>query len=181
MTANSVTSFLNTAAYVPSQIPVPSAPEPVIYCSQRWCLRVIDNIPEAHTALGYYSLFTGNWVAAEQYVLRALEINPSFSAAHVTYSYLSVLGRQEQAILAAKRGLELDPVSPIVATMAAAVHHWAGRLDDALRYLQDCIGMNPRFCTAHQLLPPGSRSNGENPARRYVQRESLSSCFLTHL
>jgi TolB-like protein/tetratricopeptide (TPR) repeat protein len=126
-------------------------------------LALCHDIAEAHTALSGYRLFSGDWVGAEQYILRALEINPSFSFAHVVRSYLlSIMGHQEQATLAAKRALALDPVSPIVGTMAACVHHFAGRREESLRYLQDCIEMNPRFRPAHQILTLVHESMGES-------------------
>jgi len=126
-------------------------------------LAVCDDIAEAHLALGVYKFFIADWAAAEHRILSALEINPSLSLAHVTRSYLlSVLGHQGQAVLVAKRGLALDPLSPLVSTMAACVHHWAGRPDEALQYLQNCMEMNPLFCPAHQILPLVHEAMGES-------------------
>jgi TolB-like protein/Tfp pilus assembly protein PilF len=116
-------------------------------------LALCDDIPEAHIALAWNGLWAADWTAMEHGVLRALEINPSFSLAYVVHSYwLSIMGRREQAIVAAKRALELDPASPIIATTVAFVHYWGGHLKEALRYLRDCLEMDPRFCPAHLTL-----------------------------
>ena len=49
-----------------------------------------------------------------------MTLNPAYSEIHTFYPlYLGALGRSEEALVVAKRALDLDPVSP-------AVHHSGG-------------------------------------------------------
>ena len=111
-------------------------------------------MPDAHTALGYAQLYhDADWLAAESSFLRALEINPSSSPAYMGHSQLlTVLARHGEAICAAKRARELDPLSPIVNTMLAFALCMAGELEEALECSRSGIEMTPSFSTAHAVL-----------------------------
>lgn len=76
-------------------------------------LRLDENLAEAHTSLGCVEMILNwNWASAEREFKRAIELNPSYSPAHVLYAnYLAAVGRSDESVAEAKRSLELDPFS----------------------------------------------------------------------
>jgi DNA-binding winged helix-turn-helix (wHTH) protein/tetratricopeptide (TPR) repeat protein len=134
-------------------------------------LALSDDMAEAHLALAWRWIWAADWPAAENSILRALEVDPGLALAHAANAYLLfALGSRKRAIAAAKRALALSPASPIVATLVATLHCWAGRLEEARRNLQDCLAVDPRFCPAHMtmsvVLEADSRLNEAADAAR---------------
>jgi len=76
-------------------------------------LRIDDTLAEAHAALGYIALvYDWNWQATEQYLKRAIELNPGYAAAHQWQGELLLARSQPSAATEAfRRALELDPLS----------------------------------------------------------------------
>lgn len=76
-------------------------------------LRLDENLAEAHTSLACVELILNwNWKAAEREFKRAIELNPSYTPAHIWYAhYLAAMGRSDESVAEAKRSLELDPLS----------------------------------------------------------------------
>ena len=72
-----------------------------------------STLPETRTALAASLANDGAFEAAEREFKRAIELGPSNAHAHFLYSLLLVaLGRGEEALRAADRALELDPLGP---------------------------------------------------------------------
>ncbi len=73
-----------------------------------------DDLSEGHASLGF-SLHAGNyeWSKAEHHLRRAIELNPSNANAYVWYSMvLFTEGRFDEGLAFARRGVELDPMTP---------------------------------------------------------------------
>jgi TolB-like protein/DNA-binding winged helix-turn-helix (wHTH) protein len=90
-------------------------------------LRLDENLAEAHTSLACVEMILNwNWTGAEREFKRAIELNPSYSAAHVWYAhYLAAMGRSDESVAEAKRSLELDPLSEFTMDFS----EWAFYLD----------------------------------------------------
>ena len=72
-----------------------------------------STLPEARAAVALALANKGNFAASESEFIRAIELGPSDARAHFWYSILLVaLGRGEEALREAKRGIELDPFGP---------------------------------------------------------------------
>jgi TolB-like protein/DNA-binding winged helix-turn-helix (wHTH) protein len=70
-----------------------------------------DSVAEAHLALGA-TIFLGDWdfPRANQEITRALELNPGLAEAYYFHSIMLIaLNRDQEAIEAAKKSVELDP------------------------------------------------------------------------
>jgi len=76
-------------------------------------LRGDENLAEAHTSLANIEMVLDwNWAGAEREFKRAIELNPSYSPAHVYYAhFLAATGRSNESVTEAKRSLQVDPFS----------------------------------------------------------------------
>jgi TolB-like protein/DNA-binding winged helix-turn-helix (wHTH) protein/tetratricopeptide (TPR) repeat protein len=132
-------------------------PRTALLQSKNHALRAIaldPGIAEAHTALAK-ALYTldWNWVDAGKHFQRAIDLNPSYPTAHHWHSlYLMIVGRMDDAVAAALRAREVDPVAPAVHAHAAWVRYLAGDVDMAEREARLGIDMAPRHFGNHELL-----------------------------
>jgi len=114
-----------------------------------------DSLAEAHSMMGFVKAhYEYDWPAARQEFQKALQLNPSDSLAHLFYSnsYLSPLGRHEEAIAEMKTAIVLDPFSPRIQSFLGRTYIWARRYDDALAHLRNTTVMFPSFAIDHQRL-----------------------------
>jgi len=114
-----------------------------------------DSLAEAHTALAFVKAhYDYDWAGAQGEYLRALELNPNDAYAHLFYSnsYLSPLGRHEEAIVELKKAIELDPFSPPIQSFLGRTYLWARRYDEALAQNLKCNQMFPNFAISHERL-----------------------------
>jgi len=118
-------------------------------------IAVDDSLAEAHSMMGFVKAhYEYDWPAARQEFQKALQLNPSDSLAHLFYSnsYLSPLGRHEEAIAEMKTAIALDPFSARIQSFLGRTYVWARRYDDALAHLQNTTQMFPSFAIDHQRL-----------------------------
>jgi TolB-like protein/DNA-binding winged helix-turn-helix (wHTH) protein/Tfp pilus assembly protein PilF len=111
-------------------------------------LELDDDLAEAHAALGAEKAdFEYDWPGAEQEFKRAIELNPNYAEAHFryAYSYLTPLGRSEQAIAEMKKALELDPFSRIYNTVLGMTYFYARKYDQAEEQFKKAVELNPDF------------------------------------
>jgi tetratricopeptide (TPR) repeat protein len=111
-------------------------------------------LAEAHAVLaGVRSMFEWDWGGADRAYLRAIEVDRSSASARQWYAYhLSSMGRHEEAIAQARRGLELDPLNPMSRAILADQMINARQYDDAISTLNRALEMQPDFDRAHELM-----------------------------
>ncbi|HXH00170.1 MAG TPA: TIR domain-containing protein [Sphingomicrobium sp.] len=137
-----------------------------------------DDLAEGHTSLAYV-LFWNDWnyPAAEREFRQAIELNPNYATAHHWYSeFLVTAGRVNQAIKVAARAEELDPLSPIISTDAAANFYFARRYKEAIPRLQQVLELDPSFLVARWYLAKAYGQQGRHAdsiaeLRKAVQEE----------
>ena len=112
-----------------------------------------DRLAEAHAALAYARLHSLDPDGAQTAFRRALTVNPGYATAHFWYAAaLGAAGRFDDSIAEAKRAERLDPVSPIIVTGIAWMHHLARRFDEAERSARAALALDPNFMMAHYRL-----------------------------
>jgi eukaryotic-like serine/threonine-protein kinase len=114
-----------------------------------------DSLAEAHSMMGFIKAhYEYDWPGAEREFQHALKLNPSDPYAHLFYSnsYLSPLGRHDEAIAEIKMAIELDPFSPRIQSFLGRTYVWARRYDDALTHLQKTTQIFPSYAIDHQRL-----------------------------
>jgi len=97
---------------------------------------------EAHAAVGAEEAdFEYDWQGAEQEFKRALELNPNYAEAHFRYAwtYLTPLGKSDQAIAEMKKALELDPFSRIYNTVFGLTYFYARKYNQAEEQFKKAI------------------------------------------
>ncbi|MBN1224760.1 MAG: tetratricopeptide repeat protein, partial [Candidatus Aminicenantes bacterium] len=108
-------------------------------------LEIDDTLSEAYSSLAFMIHgYEWDFPAAEKYLLRSLELNPSNSYAHGWYAeMLASVGRHEEAITEAKKAIESDPLFSLVRALYGIVLSIAGRIEDGRAQLLKAISMNP--------------------------------------
>jgi tetratricopeptide (TPR) repeat protein len=101
-------------------------------------------LAEVRAALGLNAAWLAyDWETAEKEFRAAVEANPSYALAHCWYSFtLSSLGRGDEAVAAAERAREVDPLSPYVNSTLGLALVSAGRRTDALLPLEEAVDID---------------------------------------
>ncbi len=118
-------------------------------------LSLDETLADAHCALGFVKAhYEYDWPAAEREFRRAIELETNNAYAHLFYSnsYLSPLGRHEEAMAEMRRAMELDPLSPHIQSFAGVTFKWARRYDDSLAQFQKVNQMGRNFPLNHERL-----------------------------
>jgi DNA-binding winged helix-turn-helix (wHTH) protein/TolB-like protein len=117
-------------------------------------LELDEQIAEAHTSLGaIIADYYWEWPEAEKHFRRAIALNPSYTTAHYWYSeYLSRMLRHEEAIRAALRAQELEPVSLETNSHVGAALYRARQYDGAVEQFRKTLELDPEFIDAHVIL-----------------------------
>ncbi len=110
-------------------------------------LALDDSLPEVHLAMGMFKLyFDWDWQAADEYLGRALEINPSLVDAHYHYAWLlELLSDKERALYHGEKTKQLNPLSPFYNGWLADQYRGLGRYDDAIRQAEYTISLNENY------------------------------------
>jgi TolB-like protein/Tfp pilus assembly protein PilF len=112
------------------------------------------SLAEGHASLGLVRLnYDWDWEGAERELLRAIELNPSYSTARQWYSsYLSSMGRFEEAILSAQQAVAVDPYSLTAAIRVGIAYTFARDYVKAAAQLERAKAMEPHGLNAHSWL-----------------------------
>ena len=104
-----------------------------------------DRVAEAHRDLAW--VLDNNefdWTGAEREYRRALELNPSDARAHHWYAqHLVALGKKQEAVLEARIGLDLDPLSEGSNYNYGFILILVGQFDAAIEHLKNELLREP--------------------------------------
>lgn len=127
-------------------------------------LELDDTLAPAHISLGAVHLFHDwDWDAAERAVARAreldrtyrdsIELNTAYGEAYHYYClYLDVMGRWEEAVAEIRRGLELDPHSPMLGAELAWSYYAGRRFEESAVQARDVLARDPDMWLASAAL-----------------------------
>jgi len=113
-----------------------------------------DSLSEAHTVMGWLSLWKKQHGVSIAELERAVSLDPNDARA---YAYLAetlnFAGRPDEAIGFAKRAMRLDPnYQPSIVFHLAHSYFLLRRYDEAIAAMRDALGRNPNFPPAHRML-----------------------------
>lgn len=117
-------------------------------------LELDSALAEAHMALGNIkTTYDWDWTGAEQAYRQALALEPGLAIAHTRYgTYLSIMGRHDEAVREATLGVELDPVSNAARGQLSLVLNQAGRHQEAIAQAREAIALDPAFGVGYHRL-----------------------------
>jgi len=117
-------------------------------------LKIDNKLAEAHLSLASIKFFYDwNWAAAEAEYVQAIELNPNYARAYSEYSTcLMILKRFGEALEKAKKGEELDPLSPMRLFYLGDTLKHMRRYDKAIEVLNKGIEMDPNNDNPHWSL-----------------------------
>ncbi len=121
-------------------------------------------LPEGYAARGMVR-FSLEWdlAAADRDLTRALTLNPSYARAHQYRSaVLTTMGRFDEAVSAARRARDLDPLSAIENTTLGVRLYYAGKYQDAIQQFEQTLAAHPDFPVAHWGLGETYRQMGRH-------------------
>ena len=118
-------------------------------------LQLDETLAAAHVSLGYVkALYDWDWPGAEREFKRALELSPGDADAHFAYSvtYLTPLGRLDEALAEIQRALALDPLSPYKITAEGMIYTDRREYDRAVERYRKAIELDPFFYHAYDEM-----------------------------
>jgi tetratricopeptide (TPR) repeat protein len=123
----------------------PSAAMPKAKAAALEALRLDPRLPEAHTWLGMiHFLFDWDWVAAEQELRRALQLQPQYAYAETWYAtFLGAMGRHEEALQRILHAYALEPLSLSIRLCIGRCHYFARRYPEALACIEEILRDEP--------------------------------------
>lgn len=128
-------------------------------------LELDESLSEAHTSLGnVYFFYDWDWMATEREAKRAIELNPNNANAHDLYgTYLTAMGRTEEALAELQRAYELDPFSLGILADRSFWPFMARKYDLAIANGRKAIETEPNLAFAHSSLALAYAQTGRYP------------------
>jgi serine/threonine-protein kinase len=127
-------------------------------------LQLDPKLADAHATLALERLFWGwDWKAAGESYERALKLDGEQPLILVMYSlYLSTRRRHDEAIAAARKARQLDPLSPFVGMGIGWAHHFAGHQDAVIREMSELLTLHPGLVEAGNALATAYNDAGRH-------------------
>jgi tetratricopeptide (TPR) repeat protein len=123
---------------------------------------LLDNqVSEAYALLGWAKAFQQNYLAGEQDVKRAIELDPNSSLAHAIYAYilglrveagLTDLTTQDQAIEQSRMAIALNPNLLEAHWARGYVLELTANYEEAAAEFEAAIAINPNISNLHMAL-----------------------------
>jgi len=128
-------------------------------------LALDETMAEAHASMGLIQA-NHEWDFARAVIEldRAIELNPSYASAyHWRATVFEYMGKNNEALLAIRKALELDPYSIVIRQALGVVLLHGGRLDEAMMELGKLAEENPRLPSVHFWLVLTRLARSEYP------------------
>jgi len=124
------------------------------------------NLAEAQTSLGLLKFWIDwDWPAAEAALRQAVALDPSYSVAHRLLGIvLSHMARPGEAVLAARRARELDPLDFVHLALSAQIALNARDYPAAIQFARQANVLDPEFWVGYYQLAQASVEMGASDA-----------------
>jgi len=126
-------------------------------------VRLDASSPDAHSQLANVAFqYRWDWSKADEAYRRAIELNPSDSFARSEYArFLMAQNRLDEALAQARRGQELDPLSPEALGVVGLGLYYARQYDEAISQYQAVVRMEPNSAQHHLSLGRAYAAKGQ--------------------
>src|SRR3984893_13996664 len=128
-------------------------------------VEIDDTLGEAHNALAWVKYeYDWDFKEAEQEFKRALELSPGNANVHLWYgNFLVQAGRVDESFAEFKIAQTLDPLSPIIGSLAATPFMASRRYDEAIANLQKVLELAPSAGLPYFYLQTAYEGKGDYP------------------
>ena len=136
------------------------------------------DLPEAHTVSAMIAAtYDWDFPKAESEFKRALEIDPNLSITHYRYAwtYLSPMGRHDEAIAEMKIAMDKEPLYLIQGANYAGVLMYARRFDEAVQQAKKTFDLDPNFIGGKNWLCHTYNLKGMYAESLAISEKSLDS------
>lgn len=141
-------AMLGYEAYSPANEVFPNA----LALAKR-AITLDDGSSDAHTAMGLATLMSWDWASADRELWRAIELNPNQAMAHAYRGwYLAAISHLDDAIVEAKAGVELDPLSTNASTGLETFYTFKRDYTKAAEQCRKALEINPNAVAVHYDL-----------------------------
>jgi TolB-like protein len=126
-------------------------------------LELDERLAEARSSLAFVKMFYDwDWSGAEQEFHRTFALNPNYSIARQWYAMeLAALGRHEEAVREAARGLQIDPLSLSINATSSLLLYFVRQYDEGLEQGLATVEMDPNFFASHFALALALEQKGQ--------------------
>jgi serine/threonine protein kinase/Flp pilus assembly protein TadD len=94
-----------------------------------------------------------DWVGAEEMYKRAIELNPNYGTAHQAFAvHLAAVGRPLEAVAAAQRAREIEPLSTSISANVGWFYYLSRQYDRAEEECRKLTEMEPNYSYGHDFL-----------------------------
>ena len=119
-------------------------------------LQIDDTMGEAYASLAMIQFNYWEWEEAEKNFKKSIALNPNYAQAHDWYAtYLTTMSRIPESLQQVNISQQLDPLSPIIHSNAAALKLMTGQIDSGMADLARIVEIEPNFPLAHQWMAFG--------------------------
>ena len=156
----------------------PAECSPKAKAAVKRALEIDPELPEAHAVAGMIAAtYDWDWPTAEREFKRALELDPNLALTHFRYAwtFLSPVGRHDEAIAEMKKATELEPLSLIQGANFAGVLIYARRYDEAIAQAQKVVDLDPGFFGGKSWLCHSYIAAGRYSEALAIAEPTLSS------
>ncbi|HEY2472700.1 MAG TPA: protein kinase [Terracidiphilus sp.] len=165
-------NYINQADwFIAPRIAAPKAKE-----AAQKALELDESNAEAHVVLAIESQwYEWNWTSAEREFKRAIELNPDSGDARGYYSwFLPIMGRGDEAIAEAKRGLQIDPLSTGLNGNLGSVFVFTHQWEKAIEQLRSSVDLDPNYWFDHYFLGRSYEQKGRFPEAIVALKKAIS-------
>jgi TolB-like protein/DNA-binding winged helix-turn-helix (wHTH) protein/Flp pilus assembly protein TadD len=126
-------------------------------------LAIHPDLAEAHSAKGFIEFwYDWDWPRSEASLRHAIALNPNLAEAQLALAHLLVnIGRPGEALPYARRAVALDPLSPIVNSLASSFMRSAGSREEAARHLDRTLELEPEAWVALRVRGGRALARGD--------------------
>ncbi len=142
----------------------------------RKALELDESLAEAHVSLGYaYLAYEWDFAAADREFRRALDLRPSYATGHQFYGYfLTVAGKLPEAIEERKKAVDLDPLSPLMASALGEAYYQARQFDQTIEQNQRALALDPGYAIALVNMGRAYQQQGMHPQAQAAFQKILA-------
>ncbi len=150
-----------SSQYMPASEAMPRAKEAALQA-----LALDAQLAEAHHSLAVVKWFGDwDWAGAEAAFRRALELNQNAATTHGFYAdFLLRLRRFDEALSAARRCQELDPLASHGSIMVSKAFYYLGRYEESEAQCRQTLILDPHYFWAHVYLAHNFKRQGRRAA-----------------